>query len=220
MKPVIIYGLGDFSKQLHYYLSIDAKREVVAFTVDSDFYQSDFFLDLPVIKFDEITKYFNPNSYDMIVAIGYKKMRNRQVMFNKAKEKGYTLINFIHSSVIGATDTIIGENNILLSNVILEPFVTLGDNNIVWSNNIICHDSIVGNHNFIAASSILGGFSKIRNNTFVGFRSTIIENIVLAEENLIASNTLILKNTQPFTKYKGTPGKEYGENHEENGIEL
>lgn len=220
MKPVIIYGFGDFGKQMHYYLTQDAKREVVSFCVDKNYLTEREYMGLPVVAFENVEEFYDPNNFEMLLAIGYNNMSNRENLFKKAKVKGYKLINSIHSSSICDPNLEIGENNIILANVVIEPFVQIGNNNILWSNCLICHDAKIGSHNFIAAKSLVGGFSKITDRCFLGFNSTVIEKLVIAQDSLIAANSLILKNTESANKYKGVPGKKYGSNHQDKGIEL
>lgn len=220
MKPLIIYGVGDLASQMHYYVSEYTNRTVIAFCVDKAYLKNHFHLGLQVVAFENIQDSFPPQNYDMLLTIGYKSMRKRELLFNNAKSKGYKLINFIHPNALFAPNLEIGENNIILSNVNIEPNVKLGNNNIIWSDCLICHDVTVGSHNFIAAKSLIGGFSKIANKSFLGFNSTIIENVSVDEECLIAAKSLILKNTMPYSKYKGIPGVKYGNTHENTGIEL
>ena len=204
---IIIYGNGEFAKQMQYYFNIDSKYNVVAFCADKQYIEELEINGLPVVAFENIKKIYSNTKYKMFVAIGYSSMRNRKKMYEKAKNKGYILVNYISSKVIKDESNIIGENNALLHNVVLEPFSEIGNNNIIWSSSTICHDVIIKNHSFIASHSLVGGFSIINDNCFLGFNSTIIQNIELAEETLVGAKSLILKNTESCFKYIGTPAK-------------
>ena len=54
MAKVIIFGLLDTAELALYYLKNDSEHEVVAFTVNEEYYSKETFKDLPVIAFENI----------------------------------------------------------------------------------------------------------------------------------------------------------------------
>lgn len=218
-QKIIIYGCGDFAQQMYWYFSHDSVYEVVGFCVDSQFMVTHKIKGLSVYSFENIEKKFPPSEYKMFVAVGYSKMRNRQQMFQKAKNKGYEFINYISSQAQLAIGTVLGCNNVILSNVVVEPNVCIQDNNIVWSNATICHDVVIGNHNFFAAGVVIGGFTQVQNLCFVGFNSTVIQNLKILDESLIGAHSLQLRNTSQYSQWYGNPSNliKY---HMEKGIEI
>ena len=70
-----------------------------------------------MVDFEEVEN-LSPGEFSMLVVIAYWRMRNREVMFNKAKAKGY-VENFIGSGVSLPSDVVMGENNIISEGVIL-----------------------------------------------------------------------------------------------------
>lgn len=220
-QKLFIYGISSFAKQMHYYLTKESgieKYEVVAFCVDKKFKTNDTFCNLPVIEYEEIQKHYPPEKYVALVVIGYSKMRNRKIMYDKIKMKNYTLINYFHPSV-EIRNLKYGDNNIILSQCCIEPFVQIGDNNIIWTSSTICHDTKIQNNNFIAAKTLIGGNCTIENNCFLGFNSTVVQNTNIANETLVGSKSLILKNTTCCNKYIGIPAKSIS-SHKEKGIEI
>ncbi len=220
MKKVIIYGIGNFARLIHSYLVYDQNKEVSAFTVDEVYMKDSTFLDLPVCKFEDVELNYPPSEYDMIVVIGYKKMRNRKVMFDKAKAKGYKLINLIHSKAIINNNFIIGENNIIMGNVNIEPFVKIENNNIIWSDTLLGHDLQVGSHNYIAAKCLIAGNSKVGDLCFFGNNISMIDGLLINDETYIISGSNLFANTEKYTKYMGSPAKIFGKQHEKTGIVI
>lgn len=145
-------------------------------------------------------------------------MRARELMFHKAKNKGYNFVSYISSKAIFSPNIKLGENNAILHGVIIEPNVEIGNNNIIWSSTTVCHDSKIGNHNFIAAGTIIGGFTRIEDLCFIGFNSTIIQNIHILNESLIGAKSLQLSNTIKCSKWIGSPSKIVGYHQE--GIKI
>ncbi len=216
---VVIYGIGTFAKLLYYYFTKDSNYKIVAFCADRIYIKDKNFCNLPLIPFEDLERSYSPEKFKVFVAVGYSNMRARKIMFDKIKSKNYECVNYISSKAIIDSSFTIGENNVILENTVIEPFVKITNNNIIWSSSNICHDVFIDSHSFIAAQTLIGGFSKIKNNCFVGFNSTIIQNIVLENETLVGAKSLVLKNTKSFTKYIGNPAKSVS-THEQEGIKI
>lgn len=219
MIKLIIYGGGSFAKLMRHYFESDTEFKVIAYCLDRNYIVEPMIDELPVIPFEEIEVFFPPSQYSMFVAIGYSCMRNRVAMYQKAKNKKYKLPSYISSSSVVDSTVVVGENNVVLQAVQVEPFVQIGDNNIIWSSSNICHDVVIGSHSFIAAKSVIGGFSRLGNSCFLGFNSTIAHDLIVSDESLIGSCSLVLSNTKVFSKNIGIPAKEVGFHFEE-GIKI
>ena len=219
MKEIFIYGIGDFAKLMLHYFKTDSSYNVIGFCADRKYINDEEFCKLPIISFEEINLIYPSNKYQVFVAIGYSNMRARKIIYNKIKSKNYQCVNYISSKAILANNIIIGENNVILENVVIEPFANIGNNNIIWSSSNICHNTKIHSHCFIAAQTLVGGFCEIKENCFLGFNSTVLQNIVLEDETLVSAKTLINKNTTKCTKYIGIPGKLIS-NHKDNGIQI
>lgn len=204
--PLIIYGIGEFAKLLHYYITNESSYELVAFTADKEFIDEVEICGLPVIDFEEINKIFPPEKYQMLVAIGYSNMRNRKILFDKAKAKQYRLINYIHSS-IDIKNMSVGENNIIFPGSIVEPFVSIGNNNIIWSMTLLGHHMSLGDHNYISAQCLLAGHVIIKNLCFIGNGVNMIDSLIIENETYIVAGSNIRKNTIENAMYNGNPAK-------------
>lgn len=217
-KEILIYGMSDFAKLIRVYLDSVESQKVVAYVADQAFIkQSKIFDELPLIPFEQVETQYPAKSYSMLVAVGYSKMRARKLMFNKAKNKNYNFVNYISPSVIIDESVIVGENNIILHGTVIEPNVKILDNNIIWSSVNISHDVEIGSHSFFASQSLIGGYTKVGDGCFLGFNSTCVQNINIGDESLIGAKSLVLKDTQPFSKNIGSPSKSIGF-HEKEGI--
>lgn len=216
---VVIYGIGTFAKLLYYYFTKDSNYKVVAFCADRIYIKDKNFCNLPLIPFEDLERSYSPEKFKVFVAVGYSNMRARKIMFDKIKSKNYECVNYISSKAIIDSSFTIGENNVILENVVIEPFANIGNNNVIWSSSNICHNTKIHSHCFIAAQTLVGGFSEIKENCFLGFNSTVLQNIVLEDETLVAAKTLINRNTKKCTKYMGIPAKLISI-HKDNGIQI
>ena len=100
-RKCVIFGTTDFGKMLRYYFEKYADVQIVAYTVDKAYLESDTYDGLPAVAYEEVEKAYPPTEYTMVIALGYKKMNQiRQQKFEDAKRKGYRIENFVHPSVV------------------------------------------------------------------------------------------------------------------------
>ena len=208
MKKVIIYGNGKMAKIVYQY--IKKEFEVVAFTVDEKFIKEREIESLPLVPFDKIESIYSPKKYQMIIAIGYIQMNTiREQKYLEAKSKGYEFFNYIHNSVMQHDTMVIGENNIILDNVSIQPYVEIGSSNFIWSNAVIAHGSIVGDANWVTSGVIVSGDVVIRSKCFLGVNATIGHNVILEDETFIGANTLMTKNTNKKEVFISRDGEKF-----------
>jgi sugar O-acyltransferase (sialic acid O-acetyltransferase NeuD family) len=195
-KKIIIVGNTSNARLAKHYFENDSDYEVIAFCVNMVYISEPMFESLPVIPFEEIETLYPPAKYDVFIAVGYNKMNKiREELYNKCKEKGYFLPNYISSRCSFLTKEVIGDNNFILEDNTIQPFVKIGSNNVLWSGNHIGHDTVIGDHNFITSHVVVSGFVKIENNCFIGVNATLRDAIAIANETLIAAGSIIMKNT-------------------------
>jgi sugar O-acyltransferase (sialic acid O-acetyltransferase NeuD family) len=196
-KKLIIIGLSNNAKLAAYYFENDSEYTVVGFAVSTAYKTDEIFYDLPVFELERLEYNYPPSNFDVFVAIGYKGMNKiREFLYNLVKNKGYFLPNYISSKCTFLTEEIIGDNNFILEDNTIQPFVKIGSNNVLWSGNHIGHDVEIGNHNFIASHVVISGFTRIKNNCFIGVNATIRDGIELANKTLVAAAAVIMKNTK------------------------
>lgn len=217
MANVVIYGNGSFAQLLCYYIKNYTNDKVIAYAADKKFIQKEKLDDLPVIDFDYIKDLYPPTHYKIIVAIGYSSMRNRTIMYNKSKSLGYKFYSFICPSSIVDKSAVLGDNLIIFSGVIVEPFCTIHSNNVIWSGSVVCHNSTIEQHCFIAANSTIGGDCHIGENSFIGFNACVTQQLTLDRETLVGASSTLTRSTKAYGKYIGSPAHLVGE-HQANGI--
>lgn len=195
-KKIIIFGTGGIAKIAHYYFMNDSEYEVIAFTVDSEFKESDTFCKLPVVPFEEVQGLYSPGDYQAFVALGYANMNElRAYKYSEVKSKGYKLVSYISSRCNIFTDEQIGENCFILEGNNIQPFVKIGNNVTLWSGNHIGHDSVIEDHCFVSTHAVISGNVNIGSHSFVGVNATIRNGINIAPKSLIGPGALVLNDT-------------------------
>ncbi|MFH1386577.1 MAG: acetyltransferase [bacterium] len=205
-KPVIIFGLGDFAKLVQYYLKLDNQYKIACFTADREYIKEAEMCGVPTCPFDEIEKGFPPEKYDMFIAIGYSKMNKvRAEKYCLAKRKGYKLVTYISPAAIYHGDEI-GENCLILDNIVVHPFVKIGNNVIMIGGGVVGHDSIIGDHCFLSCPKIAGRVT-VKPYCFLGFNSIIVDNLLIERECFIGAGAIINKNTVENGVYAASAAK-------------
>jgi sugar O-acyltransferase (sialic acid O-acetyltransferase NeuD family) len=196
-KKLIIVGTSANSKLAKFYFTRDTEYEVVAFAVNKEFIKSERFEGLPVIPIETIKVDFPPNVVDVFVAVGYTAMNSvREKLYFYCKKIGYLMPNYISPNCTFLSEESIGDNNFILEDNTIQPFVEIGSNNVFWSGNHIGHDSKIGDHNFITSHVVISGFTELGNNCFIGVNSTLRDSIKIADGSLIAAGAVVMKSTE------------------------
>lgn len=205
---VVIYGNGKIAKVVYQF--VKKKFEVVAFTVERKYKNSDAIEGVPLIEFEDIQNQCDPKEHKMLIAVGYVQMNNiRERKYQEAKKKGFSFINYIHPSVEIHENIEMGENNIVLDHVTIQPYVKIGSSNFVWSNAVIAHGSVIDDTNWITSGVVVSGDAIIKSKCFLGVNATIGHNTVIESESFVGANTLVTKNTAPKDVFISREGEKF-----------
>ncbi len=208
MNKVIVFGNQLTAELAWYYLSHDSEYEVVAFTVNQEFMDSNEFCGLPLLPFEDIEKTYPPSEYLFFSPMTERKMnRVRAEIYAEAKAKGYRFISYISSRATVLTQDI-GENCFILEDNTIQPFVKIGNNCVLWSGNHIGHHSQIGDHVFFTSHVVLSGRCTVGDYCFFGVNATIRDLSTLGEGTLIAMGAnLTRQKTDPWSIWKGNPAE-------------
>ena len=218
-NDVIIYGIGPFAALMAGYFEEEGAGRVAGYTVDRPFLTVQSYLGLPVVEFESAESVWAPAKFDMFVAVGYKRMRNRQIMYEKAKKKGYALRNFISQRAILSHGVELGDNNTVMPGVHLEPNVKIGNNNIIWCDTLVGHEARVGNHNYVSGKCVIAGGCTMGDLCFSGNGVITIDSLILRDESHLIAGAVVMRDTDCGTKYIGNPAMAVGR-HLDKGIVI
>jgi len=201
-KKLIRFGEGSYAEIAHQYFSDDSEYEVVCFTKDDDFIESDQYLGLPMVPFSKIQGLYPPDSFAIHIALSYTEMNHlRERKFNEAKAMGYTLASYISSKCSIMTKYPIGENCFIFEDNTVQPFVKIEDNVILWSGNHIGHHSVIESHNFISSHVVISGHCHVDKYCFLGVNSTVGHGVKIGKETLLGAGAIVSKNTEEGSVY-------------------
>jgi sugar O-acyltransferase (sialic acid O-acetyltransferase NeuD family) len=212
-NKVVIFGVLDTAELAHFYLTNDSNYEVVAFTVNKKYMESNKFkprgseIEYDVVPFEELELYYPPSNYLFFAPMTGVKMNTlRKKIYEEGKQKGYEYISYVSSkaTVFGNK---IGENCFILEDNTIQPFTTIGNNVVLWSGNHIGHHGQIDDHVFFTSQFVLSGHCHVKERAWFGVNSTIRDFTTIGEGCLIAMGSLITKSTDDNGFYMGSPAK-------------
>ena len=196
MKKGII-GAGGFGREVYWSLSL-MERVDVKFFVDDHYWDGKNDLILPISK-------FNPNEYEVVIAIGNPRDRFDIVQRLPKETKYFT---HIHPSVqILGNDVEIGEGSIICAGTIITTNVKIGNHTHLNLQTTIGHDCNIGNYFTTAPGAKISGNCKIYDCVYVGTNTSIKENTSKHSLTTIGSNATVVKNIEEPGTYVGVPTK-------------
>lgn len=191
-KELVIFGAAEIASLAKYYFDHDSDYEVVAFTVDDSYCESDTFENLPLIPWSQVEKRFPPSDFNMHVALSYMKLNQlRQEKYEQAKAAGYNLASYVFSKSVTWPDLSIGDNCFILENQTIQPKCKIGNNVMMWSGNHIGHGTEIGDHTYLASHVVLSGHCKIGERCFIGVNSTLRDFITIGDDCFITMDASI-----------------------------
>lgn len=197
MKPVVIFGIGDFARIAAVYLREDSDYEVAGFTVDEQYIAESELLGLPILPFENLPTTHPPRDYAMFVAIGFSRVNKaRADVYHRCKAIGYELISYVSSAAHVLIPAEMGDNCFVFEANVIQPYVRLGNNVILWSGNHIGHDSVIGDHCFIASHAVVSGNVIIGEFCFVGVNATFRDAVTVAPECVIGAGAVVMADTE------------------------
>jgi sugar O-acyltransferase (sialic acid O-acetyltransferase NeuD family) len=196
MKKGII-GAGGFGREIYWSLDL-FERINCKFFVDDEYYQQGNKNILPISE-------FNPEEYEVIVAVADPKSRKSIVETLPIETKYFTHIH--PSAQIHAPDVEIGEGSIICAGTIITTNVKIGKHAHLNLLTTIGHDCEIGDYFTTAPGAKISGNCKIYDCVYVGTNASIKQKLSIESFTTIGSNAAVVKDIQEPGVYAGVPVK-------------
>lgn len=207
VKPIVVYGNGKLAELILHAFADDPRYPFCAVAADARFITDARCTGLPVVPFETLEQSHPPADADLLVAVGYARMRERRAMFERAKAKGYRLATCVGRGARVYPDLVTGENAVVFDFAYVGPGVRLGANTVVRPQSYVGHDGVIGDHVVVSPSVTIGGRCRIGALSFLGIGATVIDRMTVRDECLIGAGALVVEDTQPRGCYVGQPAR-------------
>jgi len=196
-NKLVIFGTAEIACLAKYYFENDSDYEVVAFTVDDSYCESDTFEGLPLVAWSQVEKRYPPSDFNMHVALSYNKLNQiRQEKYEQAKAASYNLVSYVSTKSVTWPDLNIGDNCFILENQTIQPTCKIGNNVMLWSGNHIGHGTEIDDHAYLASHVVVSGHCKIGKRCFIGVNATLRDFLTIGDDCFITMDASITKDMQ------------------------
>lgn len=183
--PVIVLGAGGHAKVL-----IDAllaSSVIIVGIVDPNpALAGTKILGVPVLGGDDVVDEIPPSQVQLVNGLGSVGLpANRQQLFARFKEMGYSFATVVHPSAVVASDVVLGEGPQVMAGAVIQPGSKIGLNSIINTRASVDHDCIIGDHVHIAPGVTLSGGVSVGACSHIGTGATVIQGISIGNGCLV-----------------------------------
>lgn len=201
-KKVVILGASGHAKVIADIIK-KSGDDVVGFLDDNLELQGKTIYDNKIVlgttKEDDVKKF---EEYDFIIGIGNNRVR--KIINDKYPNiKWYTAV---HPSSIIANEVEIGEGTVIMAGAVINPGTKIGKHCIINTCSSIDHDNVLEDYVHISPGSHLAGTVKVETGTWICAGVTVINNIIIGENNIIGAGATVIKDIEENDgTYVGVP---------------
>lgn len=184
MKPLLIYGAGDFGSIVRM-LAVENHYRIASFIDDNRSKQGG-----EVASYEEALKKYPPASYTVAIAIGYDNLEKRWSAYEKVRCAGYETPTLVHPRAYVASQVKIGEGSIIMATAVVDYKAEIGRLVVIWPGATINHDSRIGNNCFLSPNCTICGFADILSNCFIGAGAIVVDKVQISKGRFIKAGSL------------------------------
>ena len=140
-----------------------------------------------------------------VVAIGDNGVRRH--FADRAERAGFNLINVIHPSANLAHNVTLGRNIVVAAGALVCAHCQIGDSTILNTGCIVDHESMIATAVHICPGARLAGRVTVESGAFVGIGATIIQNLRIGQDAIIAAGAVVINDVEPLTTVVGVPAQ-------------
>lgn len=192
-RPIVILGAGGHAKVLAEALSLSGKDILGCLTPDKK--QGEVCFGIEVLGSDSILPKFSNKEVLIVNGVGaLPNIRLRQQLDDKVRDLGFELASVIHPTAIISSAAKLSNGVQIMAGAIVQSGSLIGANSIINTGSIIDHDCIIGENCHISPGVVLCGGVVIEPFVSIGAGSSVLQNISIGRNSVIASGSVVYKN--------------------------
>jgi sugar O-acyltransferase (sialic acid O-acetyltransferase NeuD family) len=145
---------------------------------------------------------FNPDKYEVMVAIGESKSRYDMVSKLPINTQYFS---YTHPSALIGWDVVVGEGSFIGANVIVTTNVNIGKHALLNRASQIGHDVVIGDYFSAMPGTIISGNVIIGDRVYIGSNATIKEKLKVCDDVAVGLNSGVVKDITEKGIYVGVP---------------
>lgn len=209
MQKVVIIGAGGFGREvLDIFLANNNVREkwsVLGFVDDNPELHGKTLNGYPVLGSFDWFRTINTNEIKVVVAIGDNEVRKKVV--GKAKEGGLGFCTIIHPNVLMTPFVTLGEGVMVTAGVIFTNQIKIGNHVIINLDVTIGHDTIIEDFVNLNPGVHINGNNKIEEGAYIGSGAVTIQDITIGKWSIVGAGAVVVKNIPERVVAIGVPAE-------------
>jgi len=145
---------------------------------------------------------------DLVMGIGYPKIRHRVASLYLNTPERFTFPNLIHPrATLDFRRVQLGRGNTITAGCVFTCDIVVDDFNLFNLNTTVGHDIEIGSSNVINPGCNISGGVHIKDRILIGTGAQILERIVIESGVTIGAGAVVTKNIGPDQTVVGVPAK-------------
>lgn len=185
MKKVLVYGCAEFGQVVRNLVK-NCGHEFVGF-IDDYNDGKDVLGNYEQVKenFPPKVIYHPDSAYYIVIGVGYKSLRDRWSIYQRALLDGYRLVSLIHPQAIVDKTAKIGEGVIVMAGAVVDYKAEIKDLAVLWNGVVVSHDSVVGENTFLSPNSTICGGVSIGRDCFIGAGAVVTDHKKVFDDGFV-----------------------------------
>ena len=159
----------------------------------------------PVVGDTSMIAQFDNTAVEWFVGIGNNPVRAK--LFERLKALKGSVATLIHPTAVLGMHVSVGEGTLILANVVLNPFSSVGKACILNTACSVDHDGDIADCVHIAPGSRLAGNVSVGARSFLGIGSTVIQQVHIGDDVTIGAGSTVLNDIDSGVTAVGSPAK-------------
>ena len=198
-----IYGSGGCGREVRDIAELLGTWKEIVFI--DDIAEEGMFKGIERMSFRSFIQRYNPKSALVIIAVGEPK--DREDLYNKVKEKGYSFANVIHPLAWISPLAKLGQGILIKAWAVISCDTIVEDNVRIETFVVVGHDCIVRRGCQLSPNVTMGGRSEIGSGTYIGINVPIKEDIRIGAGSVVGMGSVVLRDIPDNVIALGNPAR-------------
>jgi len=183
MKKILVYGSQDFGQVV--------KALVVKCGHEFSGFIDDFNSGNEIVgNYLQACESFSPQHFEIVIAIGYKNIKERWKIYQKVCLAGYSIPCIIHPNALISDNCKIGAGSIIMAGAIVDVNAQLEELVVVWPGVVVNHDSVIHANTFLSPNSTICGFVEVGKDCFLGAGTIVVDHRKVPDGSFVKAGSL------------------------------
>ncbi len=193
---VVGLGAGGHAKVIIEMLRLAGEYEIAGLLDSREELRGRSVLGVPVLGGDEkLLELWDQGIRHVFIGVGpVARPGVRAVLFDKAVQFGFEVINAIHPRAIVSPSAQVGRGLTMMTAAVMNASVLVGDNVIIGTGAIVEHDCMLGNHVHVDTGAILAAGVRVGHGAHIGAGATVCQGVKIGRNVAIAAGSAVIGN--------------------------